>query len=54
MKVDPTHKTRFSDSSLYDEVCIYCGATDGRGDNRLGDPCPNRASPKKDKQDRNK
>ena len=24
----PSHKTRFSDSSLYDEVCIYCGITD--------------------------
>lgn len=22
------HKTRFSDSSFYDEKCIYCGATD--------------------------
>jgi hypothetical protein len=24
----PTHKTRFSDSSLYDEVCTLCGYTD--------------------------
>jgi hypothetical protein len=24
----PTHKTRYSDSSLYDEVCTLCGATD--------------------------
>ena len=23
------HVTRFSDSSLYDEVCVNCGATDG-------------------------
>lgn len=36
----PSHKTRFSDSSLYDEVCVNCGATDGRGDNRLSLPCP--------------
>lgn len=34
------HKTRFSDSSVYDEVCIYCGATDARGDPRLEKPCP--------------
>jgi hypothetical protein len=25
------HETRFSDSSLYDEVCINCGETDGDG-----------------------
>jgi hypothetical protein len=24
----PTHKTRYSDSSFYDEVCTLCGATD--------------------------
>lgn len=36
----PSHKTRFSDSSLYDEVCIFCGATDGAGDRRLKSPCP--------------
>ena len=23
------HVTRFSDSSLYDEVCVICGLTDG-------------------------
>lgn len=34
------HKTRFSDSSLYDEVCVHCGATDARGDRRLEQPCP--------------
>ena len=34
------HKTRFSDSSVYDEVCIKCGATDARSDNRLLKPCP--------------
>lgn len=36
----PSHKTRSSDSSLYDEVCVYCGATDGRGDHSLKRPCP--------------
>lgn len=42
-KVDPDkhgHRTRFSDSSYFDEVCIMCGATDGFGDNRLNRPCP--------------
>jgi hypothetical protein len=34
------HQTRFSDSSLYDEVCINCGGTDGR-DGGLDRPCPN-------------
>jgi hypothetical protein len=37
------HKTRFSDSSVYDEVCTLCGATDARGDDRLDKPCPNAA-----------
>ena len=32
------HKTRFSDSSFYDEVCIYCGATDR--DSELDASCP--------------
>lgn len=34
------HVTRYSDSSLYDEKCIHCGATDARGDDRLAKPCP--------------
>jgi hypothetical protein len=34
------HTTRFSDSSLYDEICIKCGATDAWHDNRLSVPCP--------------
>lgn len=34
------HQTRTSDSSLYDEVCVNCGASDGRGDDRLNQPCP--------------
>lgn len=37
----PSHKTRISDSSLYDEVCTLCGATDASGDKRLSSPCPN-------------
>jgi len=36
----PSHKTRYSDSSFYDEVCTVCGATDGRGDYGLKYPCP--------------
>lgn len=32
------HQTRFSDSSLYDEVCVNCGATDTSG--KLDHPCP--------------
>ena len=34
------HKTRYSDSSIYDEVCTICGATDANGDDRLKYPCP--------------
>ena len=35
------HITRLSmDSSLYDEICVLCGASDGLGDNRLNKPCP--------------
>lgn len=30
---------QFSDSSLYDEVCELCGATDAADDNRLEQPC---------------
>lgn len=38
----PSHETRFSDSSLYDEKCIHCGATDEvpGGWGRLAYPCP--------------
>jgi hypothetical protein len=37
-----SHETRFSDSSLYDEKCIHCGATDEvpGGWGRLAHPCP--------------
>lgn len=34
------HCTRFSDSSFYDEVCIYCGATDATGSYNLSCLCP--------------
>lgn len=43
-----THKTRYSDSSLYDEKCELCGATDSSSDNRLEKPCPNRVKMSKD------
>ncbi len=26
--VHPTHRTRFSDASSYDEICELCGLTD--------------------------
>ena len=32
------HKTRHSDSSLFDVICDVCGATDSDG--ALDDPCP--------------
>jgi hypothetical protein len=36
-----THRTRYSDSSLYDEVCTVCGARDWTmGEDEIGDrPC---------------
>lgn len=40
MSAYDTHKTRFSDSSLVDEICVKCGATDAIGDDRLNQPCP--------------
>lgn len=43
----PSHTTRFSDSSAYDEVCTQCGSTDitGGGWGKLGEPCPNQTPP---------
>jgi hypothetical protein len=39
----PSHVTRISDASSYDEICINCGATDGLGTwGRLVLPCPKR------------
>ncbi len=34
-----SHKTRYSDSSLYDEVCTKCGGTDNVNDDSLEFPC---------------
>lgn len=39
----PTHETRFSDASTFDEICVNCGATDSYGGG-LDSECP---SPKK-------
>lgn len=49
----PSHKTRFSDSSFYDEVCEVCGATDQvpGGWGELGKPCPATPSPPQDPRD---
>lgn len=40
-KKHPSHITRSSDSSMYDEKCINCGATDiaGGGWGELALPC---------------
>jgi hypothetical protein len=35
----PSHATRYSDSSLYDEVCTLCGKTDAHGMDELDKPC---------------
>jgi len=39
----PSHKTRFSDASSFDEICVNCGAHDEvpGGWGRLAEPCPN-------------
>ena len=39
----PSHVTRFSDASTFDEICVNCGATDEApgGWGRLAYPCPN-------------
>lgn len=38
----PSHTTRMSDASSFDEVCVKCGATDitGGGWGKLAEPCP--------------
>lgn len=41
----PTHKTRISDASTFDEICVHCGATDTRGSDLLNLPCPNAPPP---------
>ena len=40
MSDHPSHITRMSDSSFYDEKCVLCGGTDGSGDHSLLLPCP--------------
>jgi hypothetical protein len=48
-KLHPSHKTRVSDASSFDEVCIYCGATDELGSwGNLAKPCPDKTIKKKD------
>lgn len=39
----PSHVTRFSDASTFDEICVNCGATDQvpGGWGKLAYPCPN-------------
>jgi len=36
----PSHKTRFSDASSFDEICTECGATDMVCPGPLDQPCP--------------
>lgn len=38
----PSHVTRFSDASTFDEICVNCGATDivPGGWGKLAEPCP--------------
>ncbi len=45
----PSHKTRVSDASSFDEICVNCGATDitNFGWGRLRMPCPNKNESKK-------
>ncbi len=41
-KLHPSHVTRFSDASSFDEICTLCGATDQvpGGWGKLAEPCP--------------
>lgn len=41
-RLHKSHQTRFSDSSMYDFVCVKCGNRDktGGGWGKLSDPCP--------------
>ena len=43
-----SHKTRISDASSYDEICVRCGTTDiaGAGWGGLAMPCPGSPDPK--------
>ncbi len=40
MPVHPTHVTRHSDASTFDEICVLCGNTDTAGTGQLHMPCP--------------
>jgi hypothetical protein len=41
MGCHPSHETRISDASSFDEICIHCGATDVLGGwGQLQYPCP--------------
>lgn len=46
MGIHPSHKTRFSDASTFDEICTLCGATDEIGGfGNLQYPCNPRVKP---------
>jgi hypothetical protein len=43
MRTHPSHETRFSDASTFDEICVNCGATDAYGgglDSECSSPKP--------------
>lgn len=41
-RLHPSHVTRMSDSSIFDEICINCGNADSTSTwGRLAYPCPN-------------
>jgi hypothetical protein len=46
----PSHVTRFSDASTFDEICVNCGAHDEvpGGWGMLVHPCPNAPQPAQD------
>lgn len=46
MIVHPSHITRISDASTFDEICDACGATDTRGSDLLSKPCSGSRSSK--------
>lgn len=50
MGLHASHRTRISDASSFDEICVLCGATDvtNGGWGQLAKPCP--ASDKKRKE----
>lgn len=49
-KLHPSHKTRISDASSFDEICTVCGATDraGGGWGALALPCSGADTPNPD------